>query len=166
MHTRHAVSALLLALALVAGLAAAVLATPENFTAPLDGDQEVPAVDTDATGVAKFQLRDDGLHFRLNVANIEDVTMAHIHLAERGQNGGVVVWLYPDSPPPELIEGRFQGTLAEGVITADDLVGQLEGEPLSKLMDMIRAGNAYVNVHTEAHPGGEIRGQIDVPRGR
>ena len=136
--------------------------TNRNFVAHLSGGEEVPPADTKATGQAKFQLSKDGteLSFRVNVANIENVTQAHIHLAPAGANGGVVVWLYPDAPPPELIPGRTQGTLAKGTITADDLVGPLAGQGLDALVEAMKAGNTYVNVHTSQVPGGEIRGQI------
>jgi hypothetical protein len=133
-----------------------------NFRTHLKGENEVPAADTDAQGQATFQVSRDGesINYKLIVANIENVRMAHIHLAPAGENGGVVVWLYPDAPPPQLIEGRFQGILAEGIFTADDFVGQLEGATLEDLIEVIKAGNAYVNVHTDQFPGGEIRGQI------
>lgn len=133
-----------------------------NFTAHLSGDEEVPAVETRATGQAIFKLDKDGdaVHYRLNVANIENVTMAHIHNAEAGENGPVVVWLYPDDPPPQLIEGRTQGTLATGTITEDDLVGPLAGGSLDDLLELMTDDEAYVNVHTEQHPPGEVRGQI------
>lgn len=138
-------------------------ASPRNFVAPLDSDQEVPPVDSRATGVARFQLSKDGseLSFRLNVANIQNVLMAHIHMAPRGANGPVVAWLYPSGPPPELIPGRFGGTLATGTITADDLVGPLEEAELDALVEAMNAGDTYVNVHTTANPPGEIRGQIE-----
>lgn len=133
-----------------------------NFRAHLSGSAEVPAVDTRARGQAVFQLSPDGmsLSYRLIVANIEDVLMSHIHMAPAGQNGGVVAWLYPSGPPPQLIEGRFSGVLAEGTITADDLTGALEGMPFSALVEAMQAGNTYVNVHTTAVPSGEVRGQI------
>jgi len=50
--------------------------------------------------------------------------------------------------------------LAEGTITASDLVGPLAGQPLSALIEAMRAGNTYVNVHTVQFPAGEIAGQI------
>lgn len=133
-----------------------------NFVAHLSGSEEVPANDSTATGQAIFKVAKDGesIDYRVNVANIHNVTMAHIHLAPAGQNGGVVVWLYPDGPPPQLIEGRTQGTLATGTITADDLVGDLAGQSIDDLVEHITNDNAYVNVHTEQFPGGEIRGQI------
>ena len=133
-----------------------------NFRTQLSGDQEVPPVETNATGQAIFQLRKNGteLHYRLIVANIENVTMAHIHLAPAGANGPVVAWLYPSGPPAQLIPGPSNGVLAQGVITSASLVGPLSGESLSDLMDQIIAGNAYVNVHTSQFPPGEIRGQV------
>ena len=134
----------------------------DQFMTHATGDEEVPARDTRAQGQAVFRLSADGetLSYRLIVANIENVMMAHIHLAPAGQNGGVVVWLYPDGPPAQLIPGRTQGVLAEGEITAGDLVGALAGMSLDDLVDEIRAGRAYVNVHTTQFPGGEIRGQL------
>jgi hypothetical protein len=133
-----------------------------NFVTHLSGDEEVPPADTKAQGQAIFQLSKDGtqLSYKLIVANIENVTMAHIHVAPAGVNGPVVVWLYPSGPPPQLIPGRSNGVLATGVITAANLVGQLAGQPLNNLVAAMRAGNTYVNVHTSQYPGGEIRGQI------
>lgn len=134
-----------------------------NFRTHLSGENEVPAVETTAQGQAKFQLNKAGgaLRYKLVVANIENVLMAHIHLGTRDENGPVVVWLYPeDGPPPQLIEGRFDGVLAEDVITEEDLVGPLAGETFDNLIAAMRAGETYVNVHTTTHRPGEIRGQI------
>lgn len=133
-----------------------------NFRAHLSGAEEVPPAETRAQGQAIFQLSKDGngLRYKLIVANIENVTQAHIHLAPAGVNGPVVVWLYPSGPPPVLIEGRFQGVLAEGTITAANLIGLLAGQSLDALIEEFESGNAYVNVHTNQFPGGEVRGQI------
>lgn len=133
-----------------------------SFVAPLSGRQEVPPVATRATGVARFKLSKGGteIEYRVNVANIEDVTQAHIHLGAPGVNGAVVVWLHPDGPPAQLIPGRTDGVVATGTISAADLVGPLAGAALDDLVDALRSGLAYVNVHTAAHPAGEVRGQI------
>jgi len=137
-------------------------ASANHFVATLSGAEEVPPADTRARGVATFRLSSDGteLAYRLIVANIENVTMAHIHLAPAGANGPVVVWLYPAGPPPQLIPGRSQGVLAEGTITDASLVGVLAGASLADLVAEFVAGNAYVNVHTSQFPPGEVRGQI------
>jgi hypothetical protein len=140
----------------------ALASSERNFVASLKGREEVPAVDTRAQGQAIFHVSKDGssISYKVIVANIENVTMAHIHLGPAGANGPVVVWLYPDAPPPQLIPGRFSGVLAEGTITADDLVGPLAGASLEALIEEMVSGNTYVNVHTEQFPAGEIRGQI------
>jgi hypothetical protein len=135
----------------------------DQFMTHATGAEEVPANDSDGQGQAVFRLSDDGmtLSYKLIVANIENVTQSHIHLAPAGSNGGVVVWLYPETgQAPQLIPGRTQGVLAEGEITSADLVGALAGADLDTLLSELRAGNAYVNVHTLQLPGGEIRGQL------
>lgn len=148
-----------------------------NFGTPLSGREEVPARPTRARGNAIFQLNEAGteLSYKLIVANIENVFMAHIHMAPVGVNGGIVVWLYPSTEPGVQEEpggGRLNGVIAEGTITAADLTGALNGQSLSALVDAIKAGNTYVNVHTNDgvgatdtgpgdFPGGEVRGQIE-----
>jgi hypothetical protein len=133
-----------------------------NYKTHLSGREEVPPADTRAQGQFHARLSDDGqsLHFKLIVANIRNVTQAHFHWAAAGENGPVVAWLYPSGPPPQLIPGRYNGPLAEGVITSDDLVGPLAGASLADLLEEIRAGMIYVNVHTSQFPGGEVRGQL------
>lgn len=146
-----------------ANLSGTALSTsPRNFRAHLSGRAEVPPTETRAQGQAIFQLSRDGmsLNYKLIVANIENVFMAHIHLAPAGQNGPIGVWLYPSSPPSQLIPGRSDGPLAEGNITANDLVGPLAGEELAQLLMEMSDGNTYVNVHTTQNPSGEVRGQI------
>jgi hypothetical protein len=139
-----------------------VLAQDRAFVAHLSGQEEVPPADTRAQGQAVFRVSSDGLHiqYQVNVANISDITQAHIHLAGAGMNGPVVAWLYPATPPSVLIPGRFQGVLAAGVITEANLVGPLAGQTLADIIAAIQDGETYVNVHTLSYPGGEIRGQI------
>ena len=152
-----------------------------NFGTPMRPEEEVmPAgiVNTSqAVGNAVFHLSDDGteLSYKLIVANIDNVFMAHIHRAAAGTNGGIVVWLYPSTAPgitAPLGQGRLQGVIAEGTITAANLVGSLAGHPLSDLLALLETGGAYVNAHTNDgvgavntgpgdFPGGEIRGQVE-----
>lgn len=155
-----------LILLLVAGLFIGATSTAalgnRTFRTHMTGAEEVPANDSAGQGQAIFQLSRDGmsLSYKIITANIENVTMAHIHLAPAGSNGGVVAWLYPSGPPPQLVPGRSDGVLAQGTITAANLVGALAGQPLSALIDAMESGRTYVNVHTSQFPGGEIRGQI------
>ena len=151
-----------------------------NYGTPLDPDEEVmPAGVTNtstARGNAIFQLSEDGtsLSYKLIVANIENVFQAHIHRGAVGSNGPIVVWLYPSTTPGAgpLGQGRIDGVIAEGTITAANLVGPLAGQPFSELLTALRTGNAYVNAHTNDgvsptntgpgdYPGGEVRGQIE-----
>lgn len=150
---------------------------PKNFIAVLAGENEVPARDTRARGVAFFQLSPDGTEFRyqLIVANIENAFMAHIHLGLVGANGPIVVWLFPSTTPvPAPVGGgRLDGVIATGTITTANFVGPLAGQPFTALVTAMSTGNAYVNVHTNDgidgtntgagdFPGGEIRGQVRV----
>lgn len=132
-----------------------------HFRAHASGAQEVPANDSRAQGQAIYHLSEDGteLHYKLIVANIQNVTQSHIHRAPAGVNGGIVAWLYPSAPPAVLIPGRSQGILAEGVITDAQVIGSLAGSGVAGLLSEIRAGNTYTNVHTLQFPPGEVRGQ-------
>ena len=151
-----------------------------NFGTPLSSAEEVmPAGvvnESTARGNAVFSLSADGteVSYKLSVANIENVFMAHIHRGPAGSNGPIVVWLYPSTEPVQgaLGQGRIDGLIAEGTITAANLVGPLAGQPLSALIALLSESNAYVNVHTNDgvsptntgpgdFPGGEIRGQVE-----
>jgi len=116
----------------------------DTFTATLSGSEEVPAVESDATGTATVTLDGDKLSWSIEVKGIDNPTMAHIHHGAPGENGGVLVPLFRGEKG-----SAFSGMLAEGSTTVADSVAQV-----------IRAGNAYVNVHTTGNPRGEIRGQL------
>ena len=170
---RRTIAASVLLVILIFLTAAVALAASRNFGTHLNGANEVPVRATNAQGEARFKLAEDGqsLHYKLNIANIENVFMAHLHLGPAGTAGPIVVWLYPSRPPAQPLPGRTQGILAEGEITAADLIGPLAGQPLSALLAAIEAGTVYVNVHTNDFvdpantgpgdfPAGEIRGQL------
>jgi hypothetical protein len=155
----------LAALALLAGMATASAAPPhQNFVAPLSGGEEVPPVDTNARGQTLFRLNADetAIDFKLIVANLKDTTQAHIHCGAAGVNGPVIAFLF--GPDPGI---SHSGILSQGTLTADDVVAVPDSAPcpggvadFDDLVEKMRSGEAYVNVHTVAHPPGEIRGQI------
>jgi len=122
---------------------------------------EVPAVSTDAMGSASFMLSDDmeSMSYSIYVDGIVDAQASHIHWAAAGENGPVVVNLFP-TDQFSSVTGETSGLLAEGTITAADLVDQLEGMTLNDLIAGIMDGTAYVNIHTPTNPAGEIRGQL------
>ena len=133
----------------------------QEFTANLTGDSEVPPVTTNATGTAEFELNDDGdeMSYDLEVEDIEGVLFAHIHQGSDSENGPIVVTLFnaTDGPTDEI-----DGTLESGDFAAEDFEGPLQGQNMTDLVDAIEGGQAYVNVHTEANPPGEVRGTIEV----
>ena len=126
----------------------------DNFQAPMSGGEEVPEVETRATGVAKFKVREAGLAFKVNVANIENVFASHIHFGAAGTNGPVGVTLFVGEP------ASVNGTLAEGVITEPDPGNLCGWADLDDVLAAMESGETYANVHTTANAGGEIRGQI------
>jgi hypothetical protein len=135
--------------------------TSDKFKAHLS--VETPDVVTRGQGQAVFKVIKDGksVSYRLVVTNLYEITMAHIHIAEvPGGDGPPAVWLYPDAPPPVTIPGRTQGILARGTFTTADFVGPLAGMEMTALIEAIREGRAYVNVHTTTYPAGEIRGYL------
>jgi len=141
----------------------------DNFVANLSGGNEVPARDTQAVGVAKFKLRDDGaaLLYKINVANLNNAVAAHIHCGTPGVNGPVGVTLFGGPAGG----GVSNGTLAEGTITAPDPGNACGWTDLASVIAALQSGNTYVNAHTNDgvppvntgpgdFPGGEIRGQV------
>lgn len=126
----------------------------QTFTAKLSGNNEVPRVSTNAMGVAQFNLTSDGkqLSYEVDATGIWGNTTGYIHQGKAGHNGPVVTTL----PMTELsFFGEFPGW-QKGT-------GTLAGTSLSALLNLIKNGEAYVNVNTESHPNGAIRGQISSP---
>ena len=114
-----------------------------GLSASLTGDQHDPAVITDATGTGTFSLTDAGLAYDITFEGIT-ITASHFHLGAAGVSGGVVRTI-----------DFAGGNTVSGIWTS------LDTEPLSDaLLADVVAGNIYVNLHTSANPGGEIRGQL------
>jgi len=119
----------------------------ELLVTNLSGEQEVPAVDSAASGTAFLTHDTAGGVVTINVStrNLPDANAAHLHGAFGGLNGAVEIGLIQDGSDPS----RWF----------------IEAEPLSAAQaDALAAGAAYINVHTPANPGGEIRGQV-IPDG-
>lgn len=131
-----------------------------EFSTNMTGQEEVPPVNTQATGeiilVQDLPLNQT-IDYYLNVTGIQAATQSHIHTGAQGQNGPVVVTLFNSTSPQNEI-------LKNGTITANDLVGPMKGKTIPDLLAAMKNGSTYVNVHTEQNPKGEIRGQlIDIP---
>ncbi|HEX6378176.1 MAG TPA: CHRD domain-containing protein, partial [Nitrososphaeraceae archaeon] len=110
------------------GLTSLVFAQgPPTITINLTGSEEVPPVQTEATGMAEFiPLGMDSIVYNVNATNIEGATAGHIHLGAKGENGPIVVTLFKyDTPMNEVSEN--------GTITADKLEGPMAGKQISDL---------------------------------
>lgn len=130
-----------------------------RFNASINGRNSVPEKDTKAVGevIVNISKDESTVHFKVTVANIENVTASHFHMAPPGTNAGIVVPLFANPNPQP--SGPLNGVMAEGDITAANVVGDLAGD-LNGFIEAIRSGNIYINIHTMANPGGEIRGQL------
>lgn len=125
-----------------------------NFVAHCTGDAEVPPVDTAGQCQTVFKVRGDTLDYRLVVANVREAVAAHIHCAPEGVNGPIGVTLFGGGPV------STSGILAQGPILAPDVDNACGWVDLADVIAALAAGDTYVNVHTVANPGGEVRGQV------
>ncbi len=115
-----------------------------GFSARLDGEQAGTGVG--ATGTAAMTLTPHGLVYRLTVDGLSGpITNAHFHEGAAGESGGVAHGIFD----------AFDGTTAAGLWRPTD------AQPLTpdRIADLVQ-GRLYLNIHTAAHPGGEIRGQV------
>jgi hypothetical protein len=122
----------------------------------------VPAVTTGAGAVAFFRLNIDGtLSFELRATSaIQAARQAHIHLGARNQNGPVVLFLYGLTDGEDFQAGDL---ISSGTVSDADVIARPGFTPtIAALAERIRQGRAYANLHTIAHPGGEVRGQAMV----
>ena len=166
----------LLPLALAGALSAVSAPTlAEELHIPLRGLQEVPSVSSNAEGLFRARVAPDGgqIAYELKYRGLQgEVLQAHIHFGQRHVNGGVSVFLCqtegaqdPSGLAPACpASGRVQGLLRAANVIGPAAQGLSPGE-LAELIAAIRAGAAYVNVHSTAFPGGEIRGQSRQHRG-
>ena len=130
----------------------------ERLIIELTGFEEVPPVNnTSAIGRAEFKLGQDNIMYTVNVTDIENVTAAHIHRGQVGENGPIVITLFKSETPTTAMTTEV---LSEGNITATNLEGPMAGQLLSNLTSAMQNEQTYVNVHTQQNPNGEIRGQI------
>jgi len=119
---------------------------PTVFTAHLNGSQETPPVDTAASGTGDltFNPADNTISCGITTTGIAG-TVAHIHLAPAGVPGGIIVPLISTDPTTWACPSA-----PAAVLTAEQVSALYEGR-------------LYFNVHSAAHPAGEIRGQILAP---
>jgi hypothetical protein len=123
-------------------------ADPVSFSVVLSGAEEVPPVQTAATGIAEltYDPATRAVKWTISCTGLTGTaTMAHFHgPASRGEKGGVLIWL------------SKQGSAVESPVSGQAILTREQAEQFT-------AGRWYVNVHTQTNPGGEIRGQVVLP---
>jgi Cu/Zn superoxide dismutase len=122
-----------------------------KYAARMTGPSEVPANTEKGYGTATFTLDGKNLHFNISAKDLTGpATGAHIHIGGPTVAGGVAYGF--------KVAAEESGTIAKGTIDLSKPVSAtISGD---SLLALFNGGNAYVNVHTAAHPGGEIRGQV------
>jgi hypothetical protein len=157
-------SAMIIALA-VSTSALLILSTVDSafavkriYDAPLSGENEVPAVQSSATGLAEFTPPvNDTIKYRINITGISGATGAHIHSGQAGANGEVVADLLTETTKNR---DTSYGMTIRGNLSDSSLKGPMQGKTLADLVAAMDSGETYVNIHTAQNPNGEIRGQI------
>ena len=135
------------------------------FAVSLQGDLQVPSVSTNAFGFVIVRLFQNGtssaIDFHLIVCNIANVIHAHIHVGAAGANGPIVVPFF-DQPSSPVSKAHGCTVLAHGLRGPSNLILRPAAgiNSWSDFVNALMSGNTYVNVHTMANPGGEIRGQL------
>jgi hypothetical protein len=169
--TRLRIIAMLAVLASVGGTATAAQGSGGDdhgkTRARLIGYRETPAISTEGEGTFRARMvGDDAFRFRLSYDDLsQGVVQAHIHFGQKNVAGGIAVFLCSNlGNGPAGTQACPQSGDVTGTITAEDVVGP-ESQGISpgefdELLHAIRAGVAYVNVHSVTFPTGEIRGQL------
>lgn len=147
------------------------------FRATLQGVEEVPSTSTRARGRFRVEITEDGtsMTYTLRYSDLEgQIRQAHIHFAQKGVNGGIVVFLCQTTFNPDPTghaptcpqSGTVTGTLTAANMTALAVAQGIAAGEFAELVRAIRAGVTYANVHSAGtgvpanFAGGEIRGQI------
>ncbi len=161
---RLKIAAIVLPLLVLMAFGASAMANggSSSFGAKLRGYEETPAINSSGTGQFSATLASSGFTYTLSYSGLTSTALfAHIHFGQRGVAGGVAAFLCGGGGKPACPPA---GGTVTGTITAADVVAiptqNLAAGDLASLLKAIRAGVAYVNVHTTNFPSGEIRGQI------
>lgn len=128
-------------LAMVSACSTMSAMAPGAQSITMSGANEVPPVTTQAagTGVVTINPTDKSVSAKITLTGMT-ATAAHIHMGAAGANGPVIV---PFTK------------------TADNVFEAAPGAKLTDAQyDALKAGNLYVNAHSAAHPGGEVRAQL------
>ena len=128
----------------------------------LHGYNEVPAVSSPGSGTFAAEIDDQKITFDLRYSGLQATAVAaHIHFAQRDVNGAVVAFLCGGGGKPACpASGTVTGTVVPSDVGAGAAAQGIAAGEFDELVAAIRAGRAYVNVHSTLFPGGEIRAQL------
>lgn len=165
MTTLTLLTGLILAVSLAPAGSALAKGGKKDPRTVLTGAQEVPAADTPAIGKAKVKFDHGYTQVEVSI-EVKDLvgslSGAHFHCARPSANGPVVLGLI--SPGPLSFDGKkIRGTLTNADFSGNDCVPST-GRPITNVAALafaIRDGLIYLNLHTDAFPGGEVRGQLE-----
>lgn len=141
---------------LVLAAANSSYAQNEKYRAKLDGNNEVPPINSTAEGVINFKTKNDMLTWKMNVTGANDPTGINIHKGKAGEKGEIVVDLMKVSKHSD----NPKGMTMRGNVTESSLMGSMAGKTIADLKTAIANGDVYVNLKTQDHPDGLMRGQI------
>ncbi|MEA2601021.1 MAG: hypothetical protein QOF89_2013 [Acidobacteriota bacterium] len=141
-----------------------------TLTAQLRPTEEVPALSTPGSGEFMATVNADGteINYALRYSNLQGkVTQSHLHIGQFSVNGGIMIFLCSNltSPAPPAgtqacpASGTITGTIHAANVIGPAGQGIAPGE-LNEVVQAIRSGVVYANVHSDLFPGGEIRGQV------
>lgn len=150
----------------------ALLSTPalaDVKSANLEGFQEVPALSTTGQGKCTVKINQAETEITATVSYsdlVDEVTQAHIHFGQRGVSAGVMFFFCSNlnngpagTPTCPIPSGSVTRTITAADVVGPAAQGIAAGE-LSEVIEAIRSGVAYCNVHSQTFPVGEIRGQL------
>jgi hypothetical protein len=141
---------------LVVTTATSSYAQNEKYRAKLDGNNEVPPVNSTAEGVINFKTKNDMLTWKMNVTGTNDATGVNIHKGKAGENGEIIVDLMKVSKHSD----NPKGMTMRGNVTDSSLTGSMAGQTIADLKTAMANGDMYINLKTQDHPDGLLRGQI------
>lgn len=130
--------------------------------------EEVPALSSLVGGVFNATISDDNTHISYTFSyKLVTPTQAHIHFAQAGVNGGIMIFLCSNlgNGPAGTQACPAAPAVISGTIEADDVIGGAAAQGIAvgnfaAALKAMRAGVAYVNLHSPTYPGGEGRGQL------
>ncbi len=170
MYSRRLTSLLTIAIVVLASAMLAQAQTISYETATLSGLNANPPIVSPGSGQFEIHLEADAAQYNLTYDGLGTVNQVHIHLANPGESGNVIAFICTNggnAPTAATPACPASGTVS-GTLTAAEVVASMDSDRVllsqgdfEGFKQAVEGGATYVNVHTAAHPTGELRGQIN-----